>query len=127
MSEIIDGGLGFRATLDIDDFNVSAEAMERRIRNVSNTSVYESDRMEQSILSFAQNGAKYLVSYLIGNGLSNVLNSIIQVRGQFQQLDIAFETMLGNTAKSKALMDQLVDTAAKTPFDLMGVAGGAKL
>lgn len=126
MSEIIDGGLGFRATLDIDDFNVSAEAMERRIRTVSNTSVYESDRMEQSILSFAQNGAKYLVSYLIGNGLSNVLNSIIQVRGQFQQLDIAFETMLGNTAKSKALMDQLVDTAAKTPFDLMGVAGGAK-
>ncbi|SBW03867.1 Tape measure domain protein [uncultured Dysgonomonas sp.] len=126
MSEIIDGGLGFRATLDIDDFNVSAETMERRIRTVSNTSVYESDRMEQSILSFAQNGAKYLVSYLIGNGLSNVLNSIIQVRGQFQQLDIAFETMLGNTAKSKALMDQLVDTAAKTPFDLMGVAGGAK-
>lgn len=126
MSEIIDGGLGFRATLDIDDFNVSAEAMERRIRNVSNTAVYESDRMEQSILSFAQNGAKYLVSYLVGNGLSNVLNSIIQVRGQFQQLDIAFETMLGNTAKSKALMDQLVDTAAKTPFDLMGVAGGAK-
>jgi tape measure domain-containing protein len=126
MSEIIDGGLGFRATLDIDDFNVSAEAMERRIRTVSNTSVYESDRMEQSILSFAQNGAKYLVSYLVGNGLSNVLNSIIQVRGQFQQLDIAFETMLGNTAKSKALMDQLVDTAAKTPFDLMGVAGGAK-
>lgn len=126
MSEIIDGGLGFRAYLDIDDFNVSAEAMERRIRNVSNTAVYESDRMEQSILSFAQNGAKYLVSYLVGNGLSNVLNSIIQVRGQFQQLDIAFETMLGNTAKSKALMDQLVDTAAKTPFDLMGVAGGAK-
>lgn len=126
MSEIIDGGLGFKATLDIDDFNISAEAMERRIKNVSNTAVYESDQMEQSILSFAQNGAKYLVTYLVGNGLSSVLNSIVQVRGQFQQLDIAFETMLGNTAKSKALMDQLLDTAAKTPFDLMGVAGGAK-
>ena len=30
--ENIGGGLGFRATLDIDDFNVSAQAMERRIK-----------------------------------------------------------------------------------------------
>ena len=30
--ENIGGGLGFGATLDIDDFNVSAQAMERRIK-----------------------------------------------------------------------------------------------
>ncbi len=126
MSTVIDGGLAFQATLDIDNFNVSAETMERRIRGVSNTAVYEADRMDQSILNFAQNGAKYIVSYLIGNGLSQVAGNIIQVRGQFQQLDIAFQTMLGNEHKAKQLMDQMVDTAAKTPFDLMGVAGGAK-
>ena len=33
--ENIGGGLGFAATLDIDDFNVSAEAMDRHFRQVS--------------------------------------------------------------------------------------------
>ena len=126
MSENIDGALAFKATLDINDFNVSSEAMERRIISVSDTAVQESARMEQSILNFAQNGARYIVSYLVGNGMMSLVNSIVQTRGQFQQLEIAFGTMLGNEQKAKALMDQMVDTAAKTPFDLMGVAGGTK-
>ena len=126
MSENIDGALAFKATLDINDFNISSEAMERRIISVSDTAVQESARMEQSILNFAQNGARYIVSYLVGNGMMSLVNSIVQTRGQFQQLEIAFGTMLGNEQKAKALMDQMVDTAAKTPFDLMGVAGGAK-
>lgn len=126
MSENIDGALAFKATLDINDFNVSSEAMERRIISVSDTAVQESARMEQSILNFAQNGARYIISYLVGNAMMSLVNSIVQTRGQFQQLEIAFGTMLGNEQKAKALMDQMVDTAAKTPFDLMGVAGGAK-
>lgn len=126
MSESINGGLTFAATLDIDDFDVSAEAMERRIRNVSNTTVLESTKMDQSIQSFASNGAKYIIGTLVGGGMMSLVNSIVQTRGQFQQLDIAFETMLGSAAKGKMLMDQVTATAAKTPFDLMGVAGGAK-
>lgn len=126
MSENIGGGLAFQATLNIDDFKVSADAMERRIRNVSTTAVQESERMEQSIAAFAQNGARYIIGTLVGGGMMGLVNSIVQTRGQFQQLQIAFDTMLGSGAKSKALMDQLTNTAAKTPFDLMGVAGGAK-
>jgi tape measure domain-containing protein len=126
MSENRNGGLAFKATLDIDDFNASAEAMERRIRSSATTVGYEAERMDQSILDFARNGAKYIVTYLIANGLSKVASSIVQVRGQFQQLEIAFETMLGSASKSQTLMAQMIDTAAKTPFDLTGVAMGAK-
>ncbi len=122
----VDGALAFKATLDMDQFNVSAQAMERNIRRVSDTAVSESAEMEQSILSFAQNGARYIVSYLVGQGMGSLLQSIVSVRGQFQQLEIAFETMLGSGSKAKALMDQMAETAAKTPFDLQGVAGGAK-
>lgn len=122
----VDGALAFKATLDIDQFNISAQAMERNIRRVSDTAVSESAEMEQSILSFAQNGARYIVSYLVGQGMGSLLQSIVSVRGQFQQLEIAFETMLGSGSKAKALMDQMAETAAKTPFDLQGVAGGAK-
>lgn len=126
MSEVVDGGLGFVATLDIKDFNVSADTMERRIRSFADTTVDESARMDQAISNFAKNGASMIIGTLVGGGMMGLVNSIVQTRGQFQQLGIAFETMLGSGSKAQALMDQIVDTAAKTPFDLMGVAGGAK-
>lgn len=122
----INGALAFKATLDIDDFNVSAQAMERHIRQVSDTTITESAMMEQSLQNMAQNGAKYIVSYLVGQGMGSLLQSIVTTRGQFQQLEIAFETMLRSGTKSKALMDQLVVTAAKTPFDLQGIASSTK-
>lgn len=51
---------------------------------------------------------------------------IAQVRGEYQQLEVAFNTMLGSKAKADALMTQLINTAAKTPFDLVGVSSSAK-
>ena len=124
--ENIDGALGFKATLDIKDFKVSAEAMERNIRNVSATAISESDKMDDSIQSFAQNGARYIVSYLVGQGMGTLLQSIVQTRGQFQQLEIAFSTMLRSNSQAKKLMDELIVTAAKTPFDLQGIASTTK-
>lgn len=122
----INGALAFKATLDINDFNVSAQAMERSIKQVSSTAVSESSVMDNSIQSFAQNGAKYIVSYLVGQGMGTLLQSIVQTRGQFQQLEIAFTTMLKSGTQAKGLMDRLIDTAAKTPFDLTSIAQGAK-
>lgn len=124
--ENIGGALAFKATLDIDDFKVSSEAMARHIKNASNTAVAEANRMEQSFLTFAQNGARYIVSYLVGQGMMSLVQSIVQVRGQFQQLELAFNTMLRSTEKSQVLMSQLVDTAARTPLDLTSIAQGAK-
>ena len=124
--ENIDGALAFRATLDIDDFNVSAQAMENRIRDFSNSAIDEVESVEDVFQSFAKRAGEYISYYLVGQGMMGLLNSIVQVRGQFQQLEIAFETMLGSQSKAKTLMDQMVETAAKTPFDLMGVAEGAK-
>lgn len=122
----INGGLGFAATLDIDDFNVSADAMERHVRNISTNIQAEAADMEQSMLSFAQKGAMYVQTYLAGQGMMGLLSSIVQVRGQFQQLEIAFGTMLGSEEKTVMLMNQMANTAAKTPYDLTGVAEGAK-
>ena len=124
--ENIGGGLGFKATLDIDDFNVSAQAMERQIKDFSNSAAQEAAAVEESFQQMAQKAGQYISYYLIGQGMNNLVSSIVSVRGQFQQLELAFGTMLGSTAKATDLMQQMVDTAAKTPFDLMGVAEGAK-
>jgi hypothetical protein len=124
--ENIGGGLGFKATLDIDDFNVSAATMERHIKDFSNTAAQEAAAVEDSFQQMAEKAGQYISYYLIGQGMNNLVSSIVSVRGQFQQLELAFGTMLGSTAKATDLMQQMVDTAAKTPFGLMGVAEGAK-
>lgn len=124
--ENIGGGLGFKATLDIDDFNVSAQAMERHIKDFSNTAAQEAAEVEDSFQQMAQRAGQYITYYLVGQGMNNLVSSIVSVRGQFQQLEIAFGTMLGSEEKATALMQQMVNTVAKTPFDLMGVAEGAE-
>lgn len=53
-------------------------------------------------------------------------SEVMSIRGEFQKLEVAFTTMLGDAGKANALMDQLVKTAATTPFDLKSVAAGAK-
>ena len=58
--------------------------------------------------------------------LKNFATELVNVRGQFQQLEISFSTMLKSKEKADKLMSELVDIAAKTPFDLQGVASSAK-
>lgn len=124
--ENIGGGLAFKATLDIDDFNVSAQTMERHIKDFSNTAAQEAAEVEESFQQMAKRAGQYITYYLVGQGMNNLVSSIVSVRGQFQQLEIAFGTMLHSEEKATAFMQQMVNTAAKTPYDLMGVAEGAK-
>ena len=62
----------------------------------------------------------------VGFGVKEFGRKVMEVRGQFQQLEMAFNTMLQSESKANDLMNQLVRTAATTPFDLQGVAEGAK-
>ena len=58
--------------------------------------------------------------------MKELVSKIATVRGEFQQLEVAFKTMLGSAEQAKALMSQLTQTAATTPFGLEDVAQGAK-
>lgn len=58
--------------------------------------------------------------------LTEFTQQVMRTRGEFQQLEVAFSTMLGSKGKADALMQQLVRTAATTPFDLQSVSRGAK-
>ena len=63
----------------------------------------------------------------VGVATKQVVDDVMKIRGEFQQLEVAFRTMLGSEERATQLMDQLVKTAATTPFDLKGVADGAKM
>jgi hypothetical protein len=51
---------------------------------------------------------------------------IIDVRSEFQQLEIAFGTMLKSGEKAQKLIGELADFAAKTPFGLSSASAAAK-
>jgi hypothetical protein len=71
--------------------------------------------------------AHMLSAALLGGlGFEQLTSSIFNTRSQFQQLEISFNTMLGSADKSTQLMDELIQTAAHTPFDLSSVTSGAK-
>ena len=55
-----------------------------------------------------------------------IISTLGTVRGEFQQFEIAFETMLGSGQKAKAMISDLAKLAATTPFDMKGVVNGAK-
>lgn len=58
--------------------------------------------------------------------VKQLVSAIAKTRGEFQQLEVAFTTMLGSAEKANALMSQLTKTAATTPFGLEEVSKGAK-
>ena len=55
-----------------------------------------------------------------------IISTLGTVRGEFQQFEIAFETMLGSGQKTKGMISDLANLAATTPFDMKGVVNGAK-
>ena len=64
----------------------------------------------------------------IGAGLSAsaLTKQIFDIRSEFQQLEVAFSTMLKSEEKAHKLMQDATEFAATTPFDLKGVAAGIK-
>ena len=65
-------------------------------------------------------------SFAAGLSAKEFISQLIEVRGEFQKLEVAFSTMLGSKERADALMREAVQLAATTPFDLQGVASGYK-
>nr|DAH78214.1 MAG TPA: tail tape measure protein [Caudoviricetes sp.] len=74
-------------------------------------------------ISKIQNAANIAVG---GWSIGKFVSQMIQVRGQFQQTEIAFKTMLQSESKANELLQQIIHTAAITPFGVEDVTEGAK-
>lgn len=94
----------------------------RELEQAMNASTSANDANSRSLDPLMGKWAKFLTA----GAVAGFVTKVTQVRGEFQQLEIAFGTMLKSGAKAEKLIGQLADTAAKTPFDLQGVTQGAK-
>lgn len=115
-------GVHFKVTGDANGYIAATRQAEAATKGMVNRVTDEAKRIDNIFKSLAT-GAGTLFTMQMASQFSK---QVAQVRGEFQQLEVAFETMLQSKEKADALMSQVVDTAAKTPFDLQGVANGAK-
>lgn len=142
-----DGALSFGTAVDlqglesgITQIEAKIAAMESRMNTkidgigkaVSKTndgikaSMQDISNESMSLSNVLGNVAKAAASIGVAFTAQSLIQQIINVRGEFQQLEVAFRTMLGSEEKATELMTQLLDTAAKTPFDLQSISNGAR-
>ena len=81
----------------------------------------------QSMDGFMAKAAQTAAGLFAADKLKDFASAIATVRGEYQQLEIAFETMLGSKSQADALMAQLIDTAATTPFEMKEIAEASKM
>ena len=109
----------------VDKLSSNMDKSQRRVKelkqNIANTN-RELENTERISNRLTRSVGKLAGAFAIKELVANVT----KVRGQFQQLEVAFTTMLQSSEKADALMQQLTRTAATTPFGLEDVAQGAK-
>ena len=115
-------GLNFAFTADNGNFMRALHEVTAGVRDASRQIEAEGGNIDR-VISLIKGGVATLG---IGLGFKELSGQVASTRGEFQQLEVAFKTMLGSEQEAAKLMNQLVRTAAITPFDLQGVANGAK-
>lgn len=113
-----DGRINIRAKFDISEMERNAERYRKELARMG-TVTDQSGQVISTAWSRMKQAATAYFSI-------DIIKRIAQTRGEFQQLEVAFKTMLGDGVKAQQLMAESVELAAKTPFSLQDVATGAK-
>lgn len=87
----------------------------RKIKQMGHSVELESGKMDRA-----------LGRVLTGAALAGFLREVVKVRGEIQQLGIAFETMLGSKKAADQMITDVVDFAQKTPYTVTDVASNVK-
>ena len=114
--------INLTVVIDNDEAIRKFRELQKTAKTVTSSVVTDADRMDIAMRRLATT----LGQIGVGVSLAGLVKQIAQTRGEFQQLEVAFTTLLQSKEKADALMSQMVELAAKTPFDLQGVASGAR-
>jgi hypothetical protein len=114
--------LDFVAALNDSQFHAGIRRMEQSVNRTASGVINQGSQIE----SFARQAAQATTAFFSVQAAESFVSSLVQVRNQFQQLDIAFSTMLKSKSAADQLMKDLVVFAGTTPFGLKEAAGASK-
>lgn len=118
----VQGAIHFVVTGDETDLLRALSASRSAIISSGDTAEKEGAKIEQMF----KRATSSVFAFFSAAQATSFVKSMAEVHGEFQQIEIALETILGSEREAHTLMNQLRDTAAKTPFDMKGIANGAK-
>lgn len=121
--DISNGRLGFTQDLDNQKF---LNALRQSNRGVTDFNAHLQQNFNQSLIS-VNDLAKGVTAFLTIDYATQFASQIVKVRGEFEQLEIAFTTMLGSKEKADSLMQEIVTFAATTPFGLQSTSEATKM
>lgn len=119
---VLNGGLLFSADIDIDQLNRKLDQVEQRLQNFGRNV----EQQGNSIENLATKVGQAVTAYFSIQAAKDFVLQLIEVRGQFQQLEIAYSTILGSKVEADKLFQETINLAKTTPFNLTDVAQGTK-
>lgn len=114
--------LKFDAVIETAKVTSGFKDIQNAVHNTAETVKSEGESIED-VINKIKNAANIAIG---GWSIGKFVNQMMQVRGQFQQTEMAFKTMLQSESKANDLMQQMIHTAAITPFGVEDVTEGAK-
>ena len=118
----VQGAIHFDVTGDETDLLRALSSSRSAIIASGDTAEKEGAKIEQMF----KRATSSVFAFFSAAQATSFVKSMATVHGEFQQIEIALETILGSEREAATLMNQLWETAAKTPFDMKGIANGAK-
>lgn len=118
----VQGAIHFVVTGDETDLLRALSSSRSAIIASGDTAEKEGAKIEQMF----KRATSSVFAFFSAAQATSFVKSMATVHGEFQQIEIALETILGNEREAATLMNQLRETAAKTPLDMKGIANGAK-
>lgn len=119
-----DGTLDF--AIRINNAENEINKLKSQFSGLGATVQQQSSIIDQSLSNPLRSATSLLSNFGAAFSVGAFTKQLIEVRGEFQKTEIAFETMLGSKEKAEALNAQLIDTAARTPFDMSSITSSAK-
>lgn len=116
------GKIYYGTGLDNSKLRDGAQEAKNILHGIGNAANEEGERLDETFSKLGKTVAGVFSAVMLKDFVKNVAT----VRGEFQQLEMGFKTMLGSAEKADALMSQLIKTAATTPFGMSDIAQASK-
>lgn len=116
------GKLAFATSLNNEALIRSGEEAKGVFKDISKSASEEGSKIDSTF----KNLGKAVAGYLSVTAAANFAKQIVRVRGEIENLEVSFKTLIGDEQKAVDLMSNIRKFAASTPMQMNDLAEGAQ-
>ncbi|CAD0220292.1 tape measure protein [Chryseobacterium sp. JV274] len=118
----VGGALNFNATLNLNEWRRNVDQIRRDILGLNQQTQQQTSQMDTAFRNLSIGVASYFSVHVV----RDFINELITVRGEFQQMENAIETITGSTSQMNKLMDEWKELTLRSPFRLSEIGQAGK-